>query len=249
MPAAVSAAITCTSLSFAWPAGDQVLDGLDLVVGPGRSGLVGRNGVGKSTLLRLLAAELPPTSGRVSVAGSVGYLGQDLTLDVGQRVAEFLGVAEVLEALRAVESGSVDQRRFDTIGDNWDIEQRTVAVLGRLGLPRDVLQRQMGQLSGGEVTQLGLTRLLLRRPDVLLLDEPTNNLDAAARARLYDVVDSWAGTLLVVSHDRELLARVERIGDLRDGAVRWYGGGYTGVRRSGDCRARGGPPGRDHCEG
>ena len=85
----------------------------------------------------------------------------------------------------------------------------------------------MGELSGGEVTQLGLARLLLDRPDVLLLDEPTNNLDAAARERLYDVVETWRGTLLVVSHDRELLERVDRIGDLRDGAVRWYGGGYS----------------------
>ncbi len=227
MPAAISAAITCTSLTFAWPDGTVAIDGLDLAVGPGRSGLVGRNGSGKSTLLRLIAGELRPTSGRIAVAGEVGYLPQDLTLDVKQRVPEFLRIAEVVAAIRAVESGSVDQQHFDVIGDDWDIEQRAVAELGRLGLPPDVLDRRMGELSGGEVTQLGLTRLLLSRPDVLLLDEPTNNLDAAARERLYDVVESWGRTLLVVSHDRELLERVERIGDLRDGSVRWYGGGYT----------------------
>ncbi len=227
MPAAISAAITCTSLSFAWPDGTTALDGLDLVVGPGRSGLVGRNGSGKSTLLRLIAGNLRPASGRVEVTGEVGYLPQDLTLDVAQAVPEFLGIAEIIRAIRAVEDGAVDQRHFDVIDDEWDIEQRAVAELGRLGLPPDVLDRRMGELSGGEVTQLGLTRLLLRRPDVLLLDEPTNNLDGAARLRLYDVVESWSRTLLVISHDRELLERVERIGDLRDGAVRWYGGGYT----------------------
>ena len=178
MPAAISAAITCTSLSFAWPDGAAAIDDLDLVVGPGRSGLVGRNGSGKSTLLRLIAGELQPTSGRVAVAGETGYLAQDLTLDVAQLVPEFLGIAEVVAAIRAVESGSVDQHHFDLIGDEWDIEQRAIAELGRLGLPSDVLDRRMGELSGGEVTQLGLTRLLLRRPDVLLLDEPTNNLDA-----------------------------------------------------------------------
>jgi ATPase subunit of ABC transporter with duplicated ATPase domains len=91
----------------------------------------------------------------------------------------------------------------------------------------DVLDRRFGELSGGEVVQLGLARLVLQRPDVLLLDEPTNNLDADARARLYDVVVGWPGTLLVVSHDRELLERVDRIGDLRDGTVTWYGGGYS----------------------
>ena len=77
------------------------------------------------------------------------------------------------------------------------------------------------------MTQLGLARLLLARPDVLLLDEPTNNLDAAARDRLYDVLAGWSRTLLVVSHDRALLERMDRIGDLRDGAVRWYGGGWS----------------------
>jgi ATPase subunit of ABC transporter with duplicated ATPase domains len=221
------AAVTCSSLTFAWPDGAVAIGGLDLVVGPGRSGLVGRNGSGKSTLLRLIAGALRPTAGRVSVAGETGYLPQDLTLDVGQSVPGFLGIAGTLAAIRAVEAGSVDPRLFDTIGDDWDVEQRAVAELGRLGLPPDVLDRRMGELSGGEVTQLGLIRLLLRRPDVLLLDEPTNNLDAAARGRLYDVVESWGRTLLVVSHDRELLERVERIGDLRDGSVRWYGGGYT----------------------
>jgi ATPase subunit of ABC transporter with duplicated ATPase domains len=227
MPAHTSAAITCTALTFAWPDGDVAIDGLDLVVGPGRSGLVGRNGSGKSTLLRLIAGELQPTSGRITAAGEIGYLGQDLTLDVDQTVPGFLGVERVVASIRAVEGGSVDQRHYDVIGDDWDIEDRAVAELGRLGLPREVLDRRMGELSGGEVTQLGITRLLLRRPDLLLLDEPTNNLDEAARERLYDVVESWGRTLLVVSHDRELLERVERIGDLRDGTVRWYGGGYT----------------------
>ncbi|MBB6626645.1 ABC-F family ATP-binding cassette domain-containing protein [Nocardioides sp. KIGAM211] len=221
------AAITLSSVGFAWPDGTTVLDGLDLLVPPGRSGLVGVNGSGKSTLLRLVAGALAPTSGHVGVAGEVGYLPQDLTLDVAQRVEDFLGIGEVRRALHALEAGSTDAGLFDTIGDAWDVEDRAAAELARLGLPADVLDRHLGELSGGEVTQLGLARLLIERPDVLLLDEPTNNLDAAARERLYAVVEGWSRTLLVVSHDRELLERMDRIGDLRDGAVRWYGGGYT----------------------
>jgi ATPase subunit of ABC transporter with duplicated ATPase domains len=223
----MSAVITCASVSFAWSDGTSVLSGLDLLVGPGRSGLVGTNGSGKSTLLRLIAGELTPTAGRVTVAGRVGYLPQDLTLATEQPVPEFLGVDRTLRAIRAVEAGSTDQADFDAIGDDWDIEDRATAELARLGLPEDTLTRRMGGLSGGEVTQLAIARLLLDRPDVLLLDEPTNNLDVDARERLYAIVEAWRGTLLVVSHDRELLERVDRIGDLRDGAVRWYGGGYT----------------------
>ena len=219
--------ITASGLGFSWPDGTRVLDGLDLLVGAGRSGLVGVNGAGKSTLLRLVAGSLTPSAGHLTVSGEVGYLPQDLTLDVDQQVDDFLTVGEVRRAVRAVEGGAVDAGLFDVIGDDWDAEDRAVAELGRLGLPADVLDRRLGELSGGEVTQLGLSRLLLRRPDVLLLDEPTNNLDSVARGRLYDLVDGWSRSLLVVSHDRELLERMDRIGDLRGGAVRWYGGGYS----------------------
>ena len=223
----MSAVITVSSVDFAWPDGTPALTGLDLLVGSGRSGLVGTNGSGKSTLLRLVAGELTPTAGHVRTTGRVGYLPQDLTLRTEQPVPEFLGIDRIVRAIHAVEAGSTDQADFDAIGDDWDIEDRATAELARIGLPEDILDRRMGELSGGEVTQLALARLLLDRPDVLLLDEPTNNLDAAARERLYAVVEAWRGTLLVVSHDRELLERVDRIGDLRGGTVRWYGGGYT----------------------
>ncbi len=226
MPAPTSV-ISASGLGFAWPDGTPVLDDLDLLVGPGRSGLVGVNGAGKSTLLRVVAGELAPTSGHVQVAGEVGYLPQDLMLDVDQRVEDFLGIGPARRAIRAVEDGAAEEGHFDTIGEDWDVEDRAVAELGRLGLPADGLDRRLGELSGGEVTQLGLARLLLLRPDVLLLDEPTNNLDGRARERLYDVVSGWTRSLLVVSHDRELLERMDRIGDLRDGGVRWYGGGYS----------------------
>ena len=219
--------ITASGLGFTWPDGSPALHDLDLLVGPGRSGLVGVNGAGKSTLLRLVAGDLEPTAGHLTVSGEVGHLPQDLALDVGQPVEDFLGIGDVRRAVRAVEAGDVDERLLDTIGDDWDVEDRAIAELARLGLPADVLDRRLGELSGGEVTQLGLARLLLRRPDVLLLDEPTNNLDADARDHLYDVVEGWTRSLLVVSHDRELLERMDRIGDLRDGAVRWYGGGYS----------------------
>jgi ATPase subunit of ABC transporter with duplicated ATPase domains len=226
MPAPTSV-ISASGLGFTWPDGTPVLHDLDLLVSPGRSALVGVNGAGKSTFLRLVAGELQPTAGHLSVSGEVGYLPQDLALDVDQQVADFLGIGDVRRAVRAVEGGAVDEHLFETIGDDWDVEERAGAELGRLGLPGDLLDRRLGEMSGGEVTQLGLARLLLRRPDVLLLDEPTNNLDVDARTRLYDVVEGWTRSLLVVSHDRELLERMDRIGDLRDGAVRWYGGGYS----------------------
>ncbi|WP_328753914.1 MULTISPECIES: ATP-binding cassette domain-containing protein [unclassified Streptomyces] len=227
-PTAPSASLTCSALSFQWQDGTPVLDGLSLAIGRGRTGLVGTNGTGKSTLLRLLAGRLAPSQGSVTVGGSLAYLPQDITLDTALRVDQALGIAERRAALRAIENGDVSEEHFDAVGDDWDVEERALATLGSLGLADVELDRTVGQLSGGETTLLRLAALLLERPDVLLLDEPTNNLDVFARRRLYEAVDSWrSGVLLVVSHDRELLERVDRIAELRSGSVNWYGGGWS----------------------
>ncbi|GGY37393.1 ABC-F family ATP-binding cassette domain-containing protein [Streptomyces tanashiensis] len=219
--------ITCSSLSFSWPDGTTVLDDFRLSVGPGRTGLVGLNGSGKSTLLKLIAGELTPQDGTVRVTGELGHLSQNLVLDTSRRVDEILGIADARAALHAIEAGDPSEEHFTTVGDDWDVEERARAVLDQLGLDHVGLDRTVGEISGGESVLLRLAALLLARPDVLLLDEPTNNLDLHARARLYEAVEKWSGVLVVVSHDRELLERVDQIADLRDGEVEWYGGNWS----------------------
>jgi ATPase subunit of ABC transporter with duplicated ATPase domains len=220
--------LACSALRFAWPDGTTVFDGLSLGFGRGRTGLIGSNGAGKSTLLRLLAGRLRPSAGSVTVNGSLAYLPQTITLDTELRVDAALGIAERRRALRAIEAGDVREENFEAVGEDWDVEERALATLGSLGLDGIELDRTVGELSGGETVLLRLAALLLERPDILLLDEPTNNLDLYARRRLYEAVDAWhSGLLVVVSHDRELLERVERIAELRPGSVSWYGGGWS----------------------
>jgi ATPase subunit of ABC transporter with duplicated ATPase domains len=221
------ASITCSHLSFAWPDDTPVLDDLSFTLGAGRTGLVAPNGAGKTTLLRLVAGDLHPTAGTVTVDGVLGHLPQDLPLTPQLTVAQVLGIAPVLEALAALEAGDASDERFATIGADWDVEERTRAQLDRLGLGGLSLTRRLGTLSGGEVVSLGLAARLLAGPDVLLLDEPTNNLDRGARRRLYEVLDGWDGCLLVVSHDRALLDRMDRIAELDRGELRLHGGGFT----------------------
>ncbi|MFF0559657.1 ribosomal protection-like ABC-F family protein [Streptomyces sp. NPDC004266] len=221
------AAIVCSNLSFTWPDDTPVFDDLSFSVPSGRTGLVAPNGSGKSTLLKLIAGELKPATGTVSVDGILGHLPQSLPLTGNLTVAEVLGIAGVIRALDAVESGDVAEEHFATIGDDWDIEERTRAQLDRLGLPDLALDRSLSTLSGGQVVSLGLAAQLLRRPDVLLLDEPTNNLDLEARHKLYDVLSDFNGCLLLVSHDRALLDRMERIAELGSGELRLYGGDFT----------------------
>lgn len=220
----MSSSLTLSDVTFTWPDGAPAFDRLSLTLGSGRTGLVGTNGSGKSTLLRLLAGELRPTTGSITTPGELGYLPQNLVLDTGRRVDDVLGVTAIRAAIRAVEDGSAAEEHFATIGDNWDVEERIHAILDRLGLAAVRLDRRAGELSGGELTLLGLAALLLRRPAALLLDEPTNNLDLRARELVHREVAGWGGILVVVSHDRELLRLVDRIAEVRDHEVTLYGG-------------------------
>ncbi|MDG4798168.1 ribosomal protection-like ABC-F family protein [Micromonospora sp. WMMD1082] len=219
--------VVCTNLSFSWPDDTPVFRDLSFTVPPGRTGLVAPNGAGKSTLLRLIAGELTPTGGGVTVDGVLGYLPQNLPLTGELTVAEVLGVAPALAALRAIEAGDASEENFAAVGDDWDVEERSHAELDRLGLGEVALDRRLHTLSGGQAVSLGLAAQLLRRPDVLLLDEPTNNLDIDARHRLYAVLENWSGCLLLVSHDRMLLDRMDRIAELDGGQLRLFGGNFT----------------------
>jgi ATPase subunit of ABC transporter with duplicated ATPase domains len=220
----MTAAIICSDLSFAWPDGAPVLSGLTVSFGPGRTGLIGVNGSGKSTLLRLIAGELRPGSGTVRTDGDVGYLPQAITLGTHRSVSDLLGITAARNALHAIEAGEAGEEAFAAVGDDWDVEERARAWLDRLGLDSLGLEDRVERLSGGETILVALAALFLRRPDILLLDEPTNNLDLDARGLLYDAVASWAGVMVIVSHDRELLGLVDQIADLSAGGVRMYGG-------------------------
>jgi ATPase subunit of ABC transporter with duplicated ATPase domains len=216
--------VVLSDLSFSFPNGRVVLSRLNAAFGPGRTGLIGVNGSGKSTLLRLITGALRPTSGSVTVTGEVGCLPQDLTLDTGASVASLLGIAAVRDAIAAIEAGDARQELFDAVGDDWDVEDRALAWLSRLGLGHVGLDDRVGRLSGGEAVLTALAALFLRRPPVIVLDEPTNNLDMDARGRLYAAVESWPGVMIIVSHDRELLALMDQIAELTGDSLRMYGG-------------------------
>ncbi|WP_433269370.1 ABC-F family ATP-binding cassette domain-containing protein [Actinosynnema sp. CS-041913] len=225
--------------------GDRVLfSGLDLVVAPGDVvGLVGANGAGKSTLLRTLAGLLPAEEGviRLSpVTATVGHLPQEPDRRPGETVRDFLarrtGVAaaqaELDRATEALATGADDG--YSDALERWlalggaDLPERAEEVAADLGLSVD-LDQLMTSLSGGQAARAGMASLLLSRYDVFLLDEPTNDLDLDGLARLEAFVTGLRAGTVVVSHDREFLARtVTRVVelDLVQQQVRSYGGGY-----------------------
>nr|WP_231134447.1 ABC-F family ATP-binding cassette domain-containing protein [Motilibacter deserti] len=222
--------------------------GLDLVVAPGDVvGLVGANGAGKSTLLRILAGLLPAEEGSVSLTpphASVGHLPQEPERRPGETVRAFLGrrtgvtaataaMDAAAEALGREEPGADDT--YATALERWlglggaDLDERADAVAADLGLAVD-LDAPMTALSGGQAARAGLASLLLSRYDVFLLDEPTNDLDLDGLDRLERFVGGLRAGTVLVSHDREFLARVvNRVVelDLVQRQVNVYGGGYT----------------------
>jgi ATPase subunit of ABC transporter with duplicated ATPase domains len=248
--ATMSATLLANDLTAAH--GDRVLfSGLDLVVAPGDVvGLVGANGAGKSTLLQLLAGHAAPEHGSVSLsptAATVGYLPQEPERRPGESVLGFLlrrtGVAAAQQALDAASHAlAADPEGTGAAGDayaaaleRWlalggaDVEERAEAVTAEVGLGVP-LDRPMTALSGGQAARAGLASLLLSRYDVFLLDEPTNDLDLDGLDRLERFVTGLRAGVVVVSHDREFLARtVTRVVelDLAQQQISVYGGGYT----------------------
>lgn len=221
-----SSPVSLHQLSFEWPDGTIALDRVDGAFSSGSTGLIGDNGAGKSTLLKLIAGLLTPTSGRIERSGEVGYLPQNLTLRTHTTIAELLGIHATLAAIRAIENGDIAQEHFDQIGDDWDIESRADEALHQIGFSGADLDRSVAELSGGESMLLAISGLRLRRTEITLLDEPSNNLDRSARAQLAQFIETWPGTLIVVSHDLDLLNRMEHTAELHRGKLDSFGGPY-----------------------
>ncbi|MBA8989698.1 ATPase subunit of ABC transporter with duplicated ATPase domains [Curtobacterium pusillum] len=224
----ISPSVVLNDVSFTWPDGTVALSHLTTAFGRGRTGLVGRNGAGKSTLVRLVTGQLHPSSGTVTTSGHVDLLPQRLTADPTASVTDLLGIRPTITALHAVLGGDVSPEVYDAVGDDWDIEERAAAALSGigLGLDADDLDRPVATLSGGQAVLVAVAGIRMRRAPVVFLDEPTNNLDRRARSVLLDMVDAWTGTLVVVSHDRELLEHVDEVAELRAGAMTVFGGTF-----------------------
>jgi len=216
-------AIRLQDISLATPDGRDLVSNITLSLASRRTGLVGRNGTGKTTLLRAVLGERPPKSGTVHVEGSLGVLRQVTGAATGS-VADALGIAAPLARLARIEAGTAANDDYERA--DWTLAARLPATLATVGLPALPLDRPAATLSGGQRTRLALAGLLLGEPDILLLDEPTNNLDADGRTAVRDLLRGWRGGALVVSHDRDLLAEMDEIVELTSLGTRVYGGNW-----------------------
>lgn len=216
--------IELKNVSWSTPDGAPLLDTINLAFGAERTGLIGRNGIGKTTLLRIMAGEIVPASGTIRASGAVSMLHQRSAPPGEQTIADAFAITAELERLARIESGAPLDGDLDDV--DWTVEPRAMAALADAGLSDITLDRRLGTLSGGQATRADLAALMFAEPDLLLLDEPTNNLDKDGRAIVADMLSAWKGGAVVVSHDRELLRRMDRIVELSGLGARVYGGNW-----------------------
>jgi ATPase subunit of ABC transporter with duplicated ATPase domains len=219
--------LTASDLRYDLPDGTGLFRSLNFSFGAARTGLIGRNGIGKTTLLEILSGRKQPSSGTVVRAGRVSYLPQTVAPPPLASVAGTIGVSEALESLARIETGRADPAELAIADNFWDIPERLAASFSRLGVSHISVHRPAVTLSGGEFMRVRLAGLLLEEPDFLLLDEPTNHLDLPARQSVHELVASWDKGLVVVTHDRKLLSLVDQIAELDSNGLRLYGGDFT----------------------
>ncbi|WP_342152633.1 ABC-F family ATP-binding cassette domain-containing protein [Methylorubrum sp. SB2] len=215
-----------------------------------KAGLVGPNGAGKTTLFRMMTGEEPPDEGQVSTDRgiTIGYFSQDVGEMAGRTVvAETMAgagpVSEIAAELKEIEAGLADpdrademealierygevQGRFEEL-DGYALEGRAYEVLAGLGFSQEMMDGDVGKLSGGWKMRVALARILLMRPDVMLLDEPSNHLDLESLIWLEDFLKNYDGALMMTSHDREFMNRiVTKIVEIDGGSLTTYSGDY-----------------------
>jgi ATPase subunit of ABC transporter with duplicated ATPase domains len=214
------------NLTYIHPNKDLLLDNINLSIHNQKIALIGNNGAGKSTLLRIVAGLLAPSKGLVSADTVPYYVPQHFGQYNALTIAGALQVEEKITALHQILDGNVTEANLAALNDNWTIEERCAQALAHWQLQGFDLTQPMGTLSGGQKTRVFLAGISIHEPEIVLLDEPSNHLDVSGRTLLYEIVRSYNGTLLVVSHDRQLLNMLDAVCELSKRGITVYGGNY-----------------------
>ncbi|PSW21767.1 ABC transporter ATP-binding protein [Photobacterium sanctipauli] len=214
-------------LSFQLDNGDWLFKNLNFSLNDRLTGMVGRNGAGKSVFLSLLLGRLSPTQGNATRQGKILSYSQlpSSLLHEDTSIADYLGINKKLDALKAIEQGRCDPKDFEVIGDDWDIIPRTEQTLKTLRIKPD-LNAYCRTLSGGQLAMLQLHVLFESNAEILLLDEPSNHLDSIAKQWLIKKLSHFEGQVLLISHDRALLRHVDAIYQLTSLGLLYFKGNY-----------------------
>jgi ATPase subunit of ABC transporter with duplicated ATPase domains len=218
--------IKLNNITYSHADKEKLFSNLSLSVSDNKTALIGDNGTGKTTLLKIIAGEANPDSGNIIREGNIVFFPQDFSIYNNKTVAEVLYVKEKLVSLEKILSGNSSEADYEILNDEWDLNERITEIFSEAKLEAISLDRKFDTLSGGEKSRLLFASLLLNKPDFALLDEPTNHLDYESRNILYSLIKQYKRGLLVVSHDRELLNLLDEIIELSSKGIRTYGGNF-----------------------
>ncbi|WP_167016435.1 ABC-F family ATP-binding cassette domain-containing protein [Chitinophaga sp. Cy-1792] len=219
--------INIQNISYQTPAHKLLFENVGFTVKKyDKTAIVGNNGTGKSTLLKIIAGREKDYSGQVLINATLYYVPQHYGHFNHTTVAEALSLAPILQALHAVGEGSTIPEHYDLLENNWDIEARYQEAFNKWGIPGVTPDQPLSQLSGGMKTKLFLSGIDIFQPEIVLLDEPTNHLDHQTRQLLLQWLEETTCTVLLVSHDRQLLRHCNPILELTPGGINTYGGNY-----------------------
>jgi len=214
-------------VTYSHPNRDLLFTNLNLVANQHEKiALIGHNGTGKSTLLKILAGKIMPSSGQVKAASQPYYVPQLFGQFNELTIAQAIGIDDKLEAFNEILKGEVTNENLTLLNDDWTIEERCHEALKNWGLEALDLNQKMETLSGGQKTSVFLAGIAIHQPEIVLMDEPTNHLDLGGRNRLYHYIRSTRNTILVVSHDRCLLNLIDQVCELSPRGITAYGGNY-----------------------
>ena len=188
--------------------------------------LIGNNGAGKSTLLKLIAGQLKATSGNIKTDEPPYFIPQHFGQYDKLTIAQALLIDIKLKALSEILSGNVSEDNMVALDDDWTIEERCVEALAHWQLQDIDLSQKMGTISGGQKTKVFLAGINIHQPTLIMMDEPSNHLDVVGRKQLYDFIQSTNSTLLIISHDRQLLNLLPTVYELTRRGITVYGGNY-----------------------
>lgn len=215
-------------IAYVHPNKELLFDHINLFVNANQKmSLIGPNGAGKSTILKLIAGQLTPTTGQLKCDAAPYYVPQHFGQYNNLSVADALRVAHKHAALQSILNGAGTEQDFIDLQDDWTIEERCLQALEEWDLGHISLSHPMRNLSGGQKTKVFLAGIAVHEPELVLLDEPSNHLDTESRAKLYDLVNRFKHSLLMVSHDRTLLDLARTTAELNRKGITLYGGNYS----------------------
>lgn len=220
--------IAVHDLNYTHEDGEVLFRNISFTINKGEKvSIVGNNGTGKSTLLQILSGQRKQQCGDINTSEAPYYIPQHVGQFDSKPISEALKIKDKIDALRRILEGDASEENLATLGEDWEIEERTRNAFRFWGIEHLDLTQEMGSLSGGEKTKVFLAGMQIHSPMLILLDEPSNHLDISGRRLLYDVLRKCKMTILLVSHDRELLSLTDSTIELTRDSANAYGGNYA----------------------